>query len=489
MTNSTALLAGLALTLATGCYDSPCPEGRFPDLTVDGPVMYVDAEYGADGATGICTDPISEIWLAVLRLDGPGSVIAAPGTYTGNVVADADLAIYGYGEGDVFVEGETVGVSVSDAASLHLQDLTSRSAEFGLWTSGVARITAERVSLSGNSRFGAFVDGGEVELLDVRLVDNGPGDPGQTSGGMQLTGGAQGTITDAEVTGNAGVGLWVLGSTLEVLGATIEDTGLDADGTSGRGVEVGPGSEDGIRPELYLDDVHITAFSEVGVVAREATVSLTSVDIAEPTACDLGFAGTGLAVTDTSTELLDVDLSGLCTTGIWGDRGALVAEDVRIADIAPGADGLGTALRLADMAATLNDSRLEDLTGAAVYGRCLSDLQLVETYIAGVTAGTGGLGGDGLLVGDTTVSLTGGTIEDVERCGISLNGYSDLDAVGVTFSAGVGDACLCDIDPDPDWEDAFVADNEPTPGGTPVVDADAGGECPEPYPGSCPVEE
>ena len=486
MKHAIFLLAPAVLAWTPGCYDSPCPEGRFPDVAPEGHVMYVDAEYGSDAATGICTDPVNEIWLAVLRLDGPGSVIAAPGTYVGNVVTDADLAIYGYGEDEVFIEGETVGVSARDASSLHMQDLTCGDTEFGIWSSNVARVTMERVSLAGNSRFGAFVDGGEVELSDVRIADNGPGEIGDTSGGLQLAGGAQAILGDVEVTGNAGVGLWVIGSILEASDVTVTDTRLDADGTWGRGVEVDPGSDGGIHPEIHLDAVRIEAFSEAGLVAREATVDLTSVDIVDATSCGVGFAGTGMAVTDSTTQLEDVAISGVCAAGIWGDGGSLTASTLEVSGVMAGADDLGVSLRLADMAATVQDSRLAEQTGAAVLGRCLSDLQLLDTAISGVVAAAGGLGGDGLLVGDSVVTVTGGVVEDVARCGASLTGDSALDASGVTFGSGLGDVCLCDVDPDPTWEDAFVADNTPTPGGTPVVDADAGGECPEPHPGTCP---
>jgi len=455
-------------------------------VEVDGHVMYVDAEYGSDAATGICTDPVNEIWLAVLRLEGPGSVIAAPGTYVGNVVSDSDLAIYGYGEGDVFIEGESVGVSIQEAASLHLQDLTCRSTEFGVWASDVARVTMERVSLSGNSRFGGFVDGGEVALNDVRIADNGPGDLGDNSGGFQLAGGAQAVLDDVEVSGNAGVGLWVIGSILDASDVTVADTALDADGTWGRGVEVGPGSDNGIHPELHLDGVRIEAFAEAGLVAREATVDLAAVDVIEASSCGVGYAGTGMALTDCSSVLDDVEISGACATGLWGDGGNLVASSLEIGAVEPGADDMGPGLRLYDMSATVETSRLENQTGAAVLGRCLADLQLVDVEIAGVTAGAGGLGGDGVLVGDSSVTLTGGAIQDASRCGISLVGISDLEATGVTFGSTVGDVCLCHADPDPDWEADFVADNTPTIGGVPVVDADAGGECPGPDPGACP---
>lgn len=486
MKHTIALLAPAVLAWTVGCYDSPCPEGRFPDVTPEGPVMYVDAEYGSDAATGICTDPVNEIWLAVLRLDGPGSVVAAPGTYVGNVVTDADLAIYGYGEAEVFIEGETVGVSARDASSLHMQDLTCRKTEFGVWSSNVARVTLERVSLAGNSRFGAFFDGGEAELSDVWIADNGPGEPGETSGGLQLAGGAQAILEDVEVTGNAGVGLWVIGSILDGGDVTVTDTLFDADGTWARGVEVDPGSEGGIHPEIHLEGARIERFSEAGLVAREATVDLASVDIVDATTCGVGFAGTGMAVTDSTTQLEDVGISGVCAAGIWGDGGSLSASSLVVSGVAAGADDLGVSLRLADMDATVQDSRLEDQIGASVLGRCLSDLQLLDTQISAVAATAGGLGGDGLLVGDSVVTVTGGTVEDVARCGVSLTGASALDATGVTFSAALGDVCLCDVDPDPTWEDAFVAANTPTPGGTPVVDADADGECPGPDPGTCP---
>ncbi len=480
-----AALAAIPLFALGGCYDSPCPEGRWPDVEVDGPVMYVDAEYGADSATGICTDPVSEIWLAVYILDKAGTVIASPGTYVGGTAAEHDLTIIGSGVGETVIEGETTGVSSRDADTLDLVDLTITGAEIGVWSSGLARVSLTDVDLDGNVRFGAYASGGEVAYTDVRVADNGPGEVGETSGGVQLAGNAQGSFVNVELSGNAGVGLWAIGSTLDVVDGTILDSVFDADGVVGRAVESGPGSEGGGTPAISLLDTVIDGYADAGVVAGGGTASLMSVDIGGASACDRGFAGTGVALTSTEATLDAVEITGACTAGVWADRATVQALDVGVTDTGVGADGLGSAVRLVESTTTLQDARLDGSTGAALFARCVEELTLVDTTLGGVVPGAGDLGGDGLVVGDTTVVVQGGELGQVDRCGVRLVGDSALTATGVGFDAGLGDVCLCDQDPDPDWEAQFVADNTVTPGGTAVVDADAGGECPEPHPGGC----
>ncbi len=481
----TALAAALALCTLPGCYDSPCPEGRYPEVEVDGAVMYVDAEYGADSATGLCTDPVSEIWLAVYIMDKAGTVIAAPGTYLGGTSTTADLTVIGSGTGQTIIEGESAGISVRDADTLDLQDLTVSGADIGVWTSGLARVSLANVELVANRRFGAYASGGEVEYLDVRVADNGPGVVAETSGGVQLAGSAQGRFTDVEFSGNAGVGLWAIGSTLEVIDSVFNDAVFDADGVVGRAIETGTGSEGGGTPGVSLVNTRIEGYAEAGLVAGGGTAELTGVEISGATSCDRGFAGTAIALTAVDAVLEDVEARDACTTGLWSDRSTLTALDLGVTDTTPGADDLGTAVRLVETTAQLRDSRLAGSTGAALFARCSEEVSLFDTTVGGVIPGANDLGGDALVVGDTTLVVDGGELTTVDRCGVRLVGDSSLTSTGVGFDAGFGDVCLCDQEVEPDWESLFVAANTTTPGGTPVVDVDEGGECPEPHPGGC----
>ena len=474
------------MAIVAGCYDTPCPEGRYPDVTVDGAVMYVDAEFGSSAASGLCTDPMDQIGLAVAVLDGPGTVIAASGEYEGDIPSYADLTIYGFSAEDVIVGGDNVGISLREADAVHIQDVTFRGSPFGVWTNGVSQVSLSSVVLSGNSRFGAYFDCGEVTLDGVTVTDNGPGDAGETSGGVQLSGVELARVANSEFRGNAGVGLWGLGSVVQVENTTILDTVLDADGNVGRAMEIASAADGGVSPRLELDGVLVEGFEEAGIVASNARIDGAQVEVRGATGCEAGFRGTGVALSAAHADLAALTVTGACTSGLFSqDDGILVLTDSTVEDTIAGPDGLGVALRLVESEVEVRGSALRGSVGVGVLARCMEELLLQDTTVADVALGEGDAGGDALLAGDSALILDGGAVQGAPRCGVRLVGDSSLDATSVAFETSVGDVCLCDQDPDPTWEDQFVADNTPTPGGTPVVDLDAAGECPAPDPGGC----
>lgn len=485
MRRSSPIAALVALaSIVVGCESSPCDLDGYPDVTADGTVLYVDATIGWLDGPGTCAEPFAEVSDAVDALgESGGTLLVGAGLYDGDVQVSAPVSIFGMGSEQSEIASGEACVAALDSDSLHLQDIALDSCWYGLWSIG-STVTLNGVDIDDSLWFAAYVEGGGATFTECSIRDNGPGGPGELSGGILADHGTL-SVVDSELRDNAGLGIWSVGGDVTVERSVVTDATPDAMAGVGRGIEV-DGDPESAPPTLRIVDSAVERFSDAGVVVRDASAEIEGLTISVATACDSTLGGVGFAFSDADASLADVSVVQACSAALAAtDGGSLDVTDATLIDTAPGTDGVGAAVRLSQVSAAFSDSYLGGSIGAGLLASCAGAVQLTDTSVVATDPGDGNLGGDAVVVGDTDLTVQGGSLADTYRCGIRLVGASTLDVSGASFDAGFGDVCTCDQSLDSSWEEAFVEANTETKGGDPVVQADASGACPEPLPAGC----
>ena len=451
-------------------------------VETDDLVLYVDAQRGWSGATGTCEDPFGEISDAVDAGTEPTTLLVAAGEYGGDIVVTDDVAIHGMGAGLVTIGGVESSVAAQGGARLDLVGASLEGAWYGLWAT-TSTVNLVDVNLSGSLWFGAFTEQTTASFEDCLFAGNGPGGPGEISGGL-LSRQSNVSVADSEFRDNAGLALAGVGGALSLRRVIISGVETDALGDLGRGVEIVAGSE-GEAPSLYLEDVLVEQYADAAVTTAGAELDVTGLTVSGSGTCDTELGGVGLVLVDSESVLTDVSVTGACTAAISArGTGTLTVIDSTLTSTHAGADGLGPAARLDGVAAIFDDSYLGASIGVGVVASC-GTLTLHDTSVVGTVVGDGDLGGDAVVLGDVDLEVDDGFFSDAPRCGIRIVGDGIIDVAGASFDVATADLCLCDQDVDEDWVAAFEAANTTTVEGTAVLDASEWGECPEPMPGGC----
>ena len=485
MRRAGSIVVFAALVVVGGaCGSLPCDLAAYPDVAADGTIVYVNAAIGWLDGPGTCAEPYAEVSDAVDALDeSGGTLLVGAGLYDGDVQVDVPVSIYGLSSDQSEIASGEACVAALGVDPVHLQDIALDSCWYGLWSIG-STVTLTRVDIDNSLWFAAYVEGGDATFEECSIRDNGPGGPGELSGGILSDHGTL-TVIDSELRDNAGLGIWSVGGDVTVERSVVSDATPDAMAGVGRGIEL-DGDPESAPPVLRVVDSAVERFSDAGIVVRDASAEIQATAISVASACDSTLGGVGIALSGADTCLDDVSVVQACGAALQAaDGGTLDVNDATLIDTTAGADGVGAAVRLDQVSATLTDSYLGGSIGAGLLASCAGTVQLTDTSVVATDAGDGNLGGDAVVVGDTDLAVQGGSLADTYRCGIRLVGDSTLDVIDASFDAGLGDVCTCDQTLDSAWEDAFVQDNTPTEGGIPVVQADVGGTCPEPLPDGC----
>jgi len=480
---STLVLVSLTLQVG-GCTMPPCDLTLYPDVSVDGTVVYVDATIGWLDGPGTCAEPFAEVSDAVEALDGSGgTLLVGAGLYDGDVQVDVPVSVFGLGPEQSEISGGEACVAAMQTESLHLQDIALDSCWYGLWSIG-SQVSLTRVEVDHSLWFAAYIEGGEATFEECSIRDNGPGGPGEISGGILADHGTL-TVIDSEIRDNAGLGIWSVGADLTVEGTVVSDATPDAMAGVGRGIEL-DGDPEGEPVALRVTNSVVERFSDAAVVVRDAALQVQGLTVSVATDCDSTLGGAGLALSGSDAVLGDLSVVQACGAALTAaGGGSLDVTDATLTDTVAGVDGVGAAVRLDQTPALITDSYLGASTGAALLASCTGSLHLTDTDVVGTGAGEANLGGDAVVVTDSQLSVHGGSFLDTYRCGLRITGDSTLAVAEATFDAGLGDVCTCDQILTEAWEGAFVEDNTPTEDGVPVIEADAGGTCPEPLPAGC----
>ena len=269
-------------------------------------VVDIDADPGGDGTRIAPLQTVDE-GLALARASGNRYLLLAEGTYVGSLLIgadDVDLAVVGCGDDTILDAGGGIGIDVDGADGVILQDLVITGATVGVRVGGGAgaetAVEISGVTVREAVRLGVEIrgEGTRATLSDV-VVDGviADADDGDALGyGLLAWGAADVTGTDLVIRNATRTG--VCFSALDAFAldrVTVEATAA-FDGLLGRGVQLQGGAA-GTVANLTVDGAR-----DAGIFVLAADVALSDVVVSNTAESDVEGvpdvrAGAGLVVT------------------------------------------------------------------------------------------------------------------------------------------------------------------------------------------------
>jgi hypothetical protein len=296
-----------------GCVPDACGIGRWGNVETDGDTVYVDA--ASIGVVGGSEDrPFASIQegLDAAGEAGGGRVAVAAGTYAEALVLDSS-------HDGVQLAGRCAELVVLDAAGEDAERI-------GIYAEGsfpdTVHWSVSALTVTGAPYAGVFVFGGQMELQDARLVENGGfgaivlddrgllnltdvdvldtrvWPDGSHGRGLSAEQGGHLQATRCRMQGNAAHGLMVAtGSTATLTDVVVTETAPAADDPWGWGIEVREGSTLRAQRCSILDN------REYGIAAYSAgtEVHLSEVDVTNTRPATDGTLGHGIQVQEGAT--------------------------------------------------------------------------------------------------------------------------------------------------------------------------------------------
>lgn len=369
----------------------PCAGGNWGSIRLDGFEAAIQVRMdGSDDADGSLSTPVATIEAAMALArsqEGVDRIVVGPGSYTGalsigEVLGDEDgLTIEGCGTDEVTIqavnEWDSI-IRVNGTQDVRLAGFTLTGGRRALMIYGGATAYLDSIAIMGSMRCGLLVDGAltAVAAGGLGVYDTLPDTYDADGYGYGvLVQGAQMTLNDAVIDGNATVGMLIHDATAIVALDDVEVTNTSAPGGFlGRGIQV-------------QDLAQVTAFglrlsgnSDAGLYARQALAvdlaSLTVGEIGLSNALDGGdAAGDGVVVTQGDTDhnfdvatfhvaLADFTVSGAARAGVLLDRVTGVISGTNA--ITASADDPGAGAVLIQGGAVVTGGAVYDLDAAGL---------------------------------------------------------------------------------------------------------------------------
>ena len=352
----------------------------------------------------------------------------------------------------VYAAGSSTAVTLRGATIADTRSAENGEQGFGIWVNNGASLSAAACALSGNAGAGLFAtdSGSTVTLRDTIIEKTLPNGNGEFGYGIEVNSGADLTAEACELSGNAETGVRATnsGTTVLLRETTVQDTQPDDNGDHGYGIEAHA------EASLTTEACQVLRNTGSGVLAADAgtTVRLLGTTIQDTwpneiagsgigvqsgaslsaEACELsGNAVVGAYATDSGTRLslLDSTIQGSLPDengelgigiGVF-DGASLEAEDCQVwenaaAGISAGDSGTTASLHgttILDTQPARDGSRgfgIEIFGGASLEAQ---DCELSENAATGVLATDSG----------TEVSLRDTTILDTQSDESGLNGF------------------------------------------------------------------
>lgn len=170
----------------------------------------------------------------------------------------------------LFVSGAGTTVSLVDTAvSNSIPELDGTYGD-GIQIGDSASLSATGCTIDGNTRTGVavFDTGARLEMTDTAVSNTRASPNGWYGTGVQLSGGAEGTLLRCSVSGNTGAGILVqdVGTTVDVADCTIEGT------LRGRDSAVGIGLTAQVGATIAASDTQIVGTEGPGLYASAGTI-------------------------------------------------------------------------------------------------------------------------------------------------------------------------------------------------------------------------
>ncbi|RLB53204.1 MAG: hypothetical protein DRJ42_12575 [Deltaproteobacteria bacterium] len=276
------------------------------------------------------------------------------------------LVIRGNHDTGVFAHGVGTTVALTDAVVRDTQPTAStRTSGRGIGVQSGARLTANRVLVSGNREVGVYTSGAGTDVILTHVVvrDTQPLSSDATAGrGISVRSGARLAATGLLVAGNHDIGVHIsrAGAAVTLTDSVIRDTQpRESDGAFGRGINVQFEAELSAMRVLVLRNHEHGAFLSDGAVATMTDVAVRNTQ-PQPGTGDFGRGLSAQLGARLDGDRLAVDAS--FGAGVFSHTGSLIdLRDVSIAEVFPtacttppcperayghGAVALNSALRL-----------------------------------------------------------------------------------------------------------------------------------------------
>jgi len=174
----------------------------------------------------------------------------------------------------------------------------------GLYAGDGATVKVADCLFEGNTTRGlsALYDGTLLELSGTAVRHTNPNNDGEYGLGMHVGEGAAVTASDCLLEENAALGLWVVfeGTEVDLLGTVVRDTYPDEDGAFGNGMELSYGADATISGCLFDGN------TSVGINASDpdTRVELTNTAVRNTNPDESGEFGHGMEVADGATAVV-----------------------------------------------------------------------------------------------------------------------------------------------------------------------------------------
>jgi hypothetical protein len=458
----------LFLLLLTGCpgADKDDTGGTGVDDSGDTDVTYESGCITIDGGGGYAK--IAD----AITLAPEGAVIElCAGIYEEGIVIDKSVTVRGASMDSVFINGPGVDIPITvTGADVTVENVTVNSPRTGITLSGATNATLTNINVATAGSWGLSASASTATIDGLSLTE-------PPSGGVEVSGGEV-TLTNLTVEYPAGFGIWASdGAIVDVDTATITGTLLLSDDvtTDGHAVHIDDA-------DVTLTNVTVDGAEGMGIAAQDATVNIVDSTITDAVylgiyAFDSAYDISGLTLSGSGLEgiyatgttftmaasTISADSKTSCsyTYDEWGGDNAgpwcggmlIIADDVSLTDVnVSGWNNYAyyVAPNTADLATlSINGGTIDDV------GRWGAYLASVDATVSGltvtnmrddeiVTAGTLCYYVDravGLLGVESTIVADGLTLENNVGWGM-VNLFGSADISGSTFTApGCANVC------------------------------------------------
>lgn len=421
------------------------------DLPTDRPIVFVsDGAVGGDGSRGAPLGSLREVELDRLA---DGAVVAlSPGTYSGLLAWDGDIALWGACVSGTILTSTSAGtasdglITVRDRngapGRAEIRNLTiADSPGMGISGIGGSDVDLRDVIIERTSSFGVFVTDGELiaERVIVRDIRSSPS--GFTGLGIVVSGAdGRALLNQVRVERTRRSGLqFQLGATVTMNDSVISNIDSTvSDGTSGWGLTLFRGAVAEVNQTL----IERARGSSIAVLGSELRAQDLVINDSRGTEAG-GFAGVGLSFSDTSTGSIKRALIRRSRTyGILANSGTNLTIDNVIVRDTLGSDfdgslGQGIALfqsRFEGHGITLERNRSASVFMSATTAT-ITQAQIRDTFREDGPDPTAGFGllaqegsrlyardvaidrtdGIGLFLGTSNLGGTEGAVADIEN--------------------------------------------------------------------------
>ncbi len=305
-----------------------CPEGTYPDPPAEAAgVVFVSAGSECTTACGSIDAPFSSIQEGVDAVADDGWVLVSEGDYEAFVVGHP-AGVAGVCASKVLVtkaiavppavgsKVETASIIALNASSVEISGIGVQSSGAGLVLVGADQFEVTDVEVAGGAGVGVFVSGKSTgSLSGLWIHDTQPGNgPGLQGEGIWIEDGSQVEVRQVlvEMARKSGVFVKHGSTSVSIVDSTIRNTLCNSSGTWGAGVFANAGTA------LTLENTLLEGNRTQGVVAgANCVAAITECVVRETTPDEYGANGAGIEIgPGAALQVTDSFLSGNAGGGV-----------------------------------------------------------------------------------------------------------------------------------------------------------------------------